>query len=149
MNLVASSEINLVPTPSFDMQSDFFDALSADDIPRAANVLADNVLFLFPGLRPVQGRGLTTRMLRIIRRRFVDIRWTRTMALNAAPDWMISTWTVDGTFAGGGVYRNEVVSMVRLDLQGKVAYLSDYFKSTDFTAPADSPSNHIAAAATA
>lgn len=122
--------------PIFDMQVDFFDRLSDDDIPGAAEVLADNCLFLFPGLKPVHGIALTTRMLRIIRRRFADIRWTCTFSVNAEPDWMISGWTVRGSFAAGGEYRNEVVSVVRLDVHGKVAYLSDYFKSTDFSAPA-------------
>lgn len=136
MSSSAVASLAPVATPAFDMQADFFDALSADDIGRAAQVLADDVLFLFPGIRPVHGKALTTRMLRVIRRRFLDIRWTRTMSIQAEPDWLISTWSVTGTFVGGGVYRNEVVSIVRLDQDGKVAYLSDYFKSTDFTARA-------------
>ncbi len=146
MGQVASTT-SLKSKPSFDMQSDFFDALSCDDIPRAANILADNVLFLFPGIRPVQGKMLTTRMLRVIRRRFLDIRWTQTMAIHAEPDWMISTWTVEGSFVGGGDYRNEVVSVVRLDAEGRVAYLSDYFKSTDFTARGASAPAHASTSA--
>ena len=136
MTITAQSVTFDARRPIFDMQVDFFDRLSDNDITAAAEVLADNCLFLFPGLKPVHGVALTTRMLRIIRRRFADIRWTQTFSVSAEPDWMISGWTVEGTFAAGGVYRNEVVSIVRLDVHGKVAYLSDYFKSTDFSAPA-------------
>lgn len=143
MSLVAYSPIAAIAKSSFDMQKDFFDALSVDDVPRAAEVLADDVLFLFPGIRPVHGKTLTTRMLRVIRRRFIDIRWTRTMSLSAEPDWLISTWSVEGSFIAGGAYRNEVVSIVRLDQDGRVAYLSDYFKSTDFTAREARPSAHF------
>ena len=145
MNMLASLQLESTKKPAFDMQADFFDALSEDDVGRAARTLADNVLFLFPGLRPVHGKLLTTRMLRVIRRRFDDIRWTRTMSLNADPDWMISIWTVEGSFAGGGAYNNEVVSVVRLDGEGRIAYLSDYFKSTDFTARPANPSLGVSA----
>jgi hypothetical protein len=136
VNMIVPSSSSALRTPLFDMQVDFFDRLSDFDIAGAAEILAEDCLFLFPGLKPVHGAALTTRMLRVIRRRFAEIRWTRTMSLNAEPDWMISAWTVNGTFAGGGAYVNEVVSVVRLDSAGRVAYLSDYFKSTDFSAPA-------------
>jgi ketosteroid isomerase-like protein len=143
---IAQSTMLRARQPIFDMQTDFFDRLSDNDIPGAGAILADNCLFLFPGLKPVHGAALTTRMLRIIRRRFADIRWTRTFSVNAEPDWMISAWTVKGTFAQGGEYNNEVVSVVRLDVNGKVAYLSDYFKSTDFSPP---PAHHGAQASVA
>jgi hypothetical protein len=136
VNMIVTPSASAVRIPLFDMQADFFDRLSDFDIAGAADILAEDCLFLFPGLKPVHGKALTTRMLRVIRRRFAEIRWTRTMSINAEPDWMISAWTVKGTFAGGGVYANEVVSVVRLDALGRVAYLSDYFKSTDFSAPA-------------
>ena len=119
-------------SPMSDMQ-DFFDALSAGEVERACRGLADNVLVLLPGLQPVHGRARAGRLLRLLRRRFADISWTRATSLDAEPGWMISTWTVTGTLAGGAPFRREVASVVRLDVEGKVAYLSDYFKSSDRT----------------
>ena len=117
-------------TPGADMQ-DFFDALSANEVERASLIFADNVLLLLPGLQPVHGRRRAVRLLRLIRRRFADIGWTRASALDAEPGWSISTWTVAGTLADGTAFRREVASVARLDVEGRVAYLSDYLKSTD------------------
>ena len=118
-----------------DVQAAFFVALSANDVAGAAQGLADNVLFLFPALPPAHGKAATVRALRHLRARFVDIAWTHRTSLDAAPDWRIATWTVAGTRRDGSTLRAEVASLMRLDRDGRIAYLSDYFKSRDLCRP--------------
>lgn len=117
-------------TPGADMQ-DFFDALSRGEVDHAGTAFADNVLLLLPGLQPVHGRRRAVRLLRLIRRRFAEIGWTRASAVDAEPGWSIATWTVAGSLSDGTRFRQEVASVARFDVEGKVAYLSDYLKSTD------------------
>ena len=125
-----ATSLSRAATLGADMQA-FFDAVSANDVERAGTILADNVLLLLPGLQPVHGRRRALRLMRLIRHRFADIRWSPAGTLDAEPGWMISTWTMTGTLATGGSFRHEVASVARLDVEGKVAYLSDYLKSTD------------------
>ena len=69
--------------------------------------------------------------MRLLRRRFADISWTPAGTLDAEAGWSISTWTMAGTLATGDSFRHEVASVARFDVEGKVAYLSDYLKSVD------------------
>lgn len=121
--------------PAADVQAEFFAGLAAGDMPRVAGCLAENVLFLFPRLPPVHGRAATTRALGRLRARFLDIGWTHIASLDAAPDWRIATWTVLGERVGGAPLAAEVASVMRLDRDGRIAYLSDYFKSRDLGRP--------------
>lgn len=117
--------------PSFDIGSEFFDALSAGDIDTAAMTFASEGRLLFPGLRPVQGRPLVKRMLGIIRRRYDVIRWEPSRPLIQHDRWMLTSWRVHGTFKDSRLaYENEGVSLIRLESDGKIAMLSDYFKDT-------------------
>lgn len=117
--------------PAFDMKRDFFDALSSNDIRRAASVFAEDGSLLFPGLRPMKGRPLVERMLGIIRRRYDDIAWRPTSPVITSAGWMVTSWDVAGTFRNSAQpYSNDVVSLAQLDHSGKILVLSDYFKDT-------------------
>ena len=117
--------------PAFDMRTDFFDALSAGDIERAANTFALDGSLLFPGLRPVKGRALVKRMLGIIRRRYEVIVWESSGPAVLDNGWLVTSWSVSGTFKDSNLpYENEVLSLVRLDAAGLIVSLSDYFKDT-------------------
>ncbi len=115
----------------FDMKLDFFDALSAGDIDTAIKVFAEDGVLLFPGLRPVLGHALLRRILKIIRQRYDDIAWDPPGVIVCSGDWVATAWTVRGTFKRSGLaYYNEGLSLVRLDDEGRIAVLSDYFKDT-------------------
>lgn len=117
--------------PAFDMRADFFDALTEGNIDRAAGTFAEDGTLLFPGLRPVRGRALVKRMLGIIRRRYAEILWTPASPTIASGEWMVTSWSVSGTFKETGLpYENEVLSLIQLDTDGKIRLLSDYFKDT-------------------
>ena len=126
--------------PTFDMQSDFFDALSEENIVKAADTFALNGSLLFPGLRPVVGRPLVKRMLGIIRRRYDTIRWRPAGPAIGSGGWLVTSWTVSGTFRNSALpYENEVLSLIQLDADGRIAMLSDYFKDTLAFHPARGP----------
>lgn len=117
--------------PAFDMKADFFDALTQGNVDRAAGTFAEDGTLLFPGLRPVRGRALVKRMLSIIRRRYDEIVWTPASPLISSGEWMVTSWSVNGTFKETGLpYQNEVLSLIQLDSEGKIKLLSDYFKDT-------------------
>ena len=118
-------------SPTFDMQVDFFDALSEGNVDKAAGTFASNGTLLFPGLRPVEGRPLVRRMLGIIRRRYDHIRWRPTGPAIGSGSWLVTGWSVSGTFKNSVLpYENEVLSLIRLDTEGRISRLSDYFKDT-------------------
>ena len=115
-------------TPGAYMQA-FFDAISANDAESAGAILADNVLLLLPGLQPVHGRRRAVRLIRLMRHRFAEVGWSPAGTLDAEPGWLISTWTMTGTLTTGAAIRREVASVARLDVRGKIGYLSDYLKT--------------------
>ena len=135
--------------PAFDMKTDFFEALSRGDIARAASTFAEDGKLLFPGLRPMVGRPLVKRMLGIIRRRYEDIAWTPGAPAIAAGAFIVTSWSVSGTFKDSGLpYENEVLSLVQLDSDGRIKLLSDYFKDTQAFHPSRSstaPEGRLAA----
>ena len=136
--------------PCFDMQRDFFDPLSQGDIERAADVFARDGVLLFPGVRAMQGQALVRRMLGIIRRRYQEITWRPIGPFIGSDGWTVTSWSVSGTFTHTGLpYENEVLSLVRLNQDGKIAILSDYFKDTlAFSPPrAETASRQLTAAA--
>ena len=113
------------------MKRDFFDALTLNDIDRAASVFAESGVLLFPGIRPIKGRALVKRMLGLIRRKYERIEWQPIGPTISSNGWMVTTWEVSGRFEGTSLpYENEVLSLGRLDENGKIAMLSDYFKDT-------------------
>lgn len=114
-----------------DVQAKLFDALSSGNTDAAAMLFAEECTFLFPGLRPVRGRALVTRTFRLIRRRYNEISWQSASDVLANTNWIVSAWTVEGTFKGSGLsYKNEGLSLIRLNAQGQIVVLSDYFKDT-------------------
>ena len=122
---------------AFDMKTDFFDALTQGNIDRAARTFAEDGTLLFPGLRPVRGRALVSRMLGIIRRRYDEIVWTPAGPTIGSGEWMVTSWSVSGTFKETGLsYENEVLSLIQLDGDSKIKLLSDYFKDTQAFHPA-------------
>lgn len=137
--------------PSFDMKKDFFDALTIGDISRAASVFSEDGVFLSPGLRPIKGRAMVQRILGMIRRRYDHIEWQQTVPMVSSGGWLATGWTVYGTFKNTKLpYENEVLSLVKLNEQGKIAILSDYFKDTLAFQPPPAPlspeqASHIAA----
>ena len=129
--------------PSFSMKDDFFDALSANEIDRAASVFASEGVLLFPGVRPMEGRALVKRMLGIIRRRYDEISWRPIGPVVSSNGWIVTSWSVHGTFKGAHQsYDNEVLSLARLDDDGRIAMLSDYFKDTGAFSPTPRGSGH-------
>lgn len=140
-NSVVNQARGLHVRPAFNLKLEFFDALSTGDIETAANTFAADGQLLFPGLRPVQGRPLVKRMLGIIRRRYNDIAWQPNRTIIQSEGWIVTSWTVQGTFRDSALlYQNEGVSVIELDGQGRIAMLSDYFKDTlAFQPPARAP----------
>jgi ketosteroid isomerase-like protein len=139
---LSSSNVQTSIEPTFDMKTDFFDALSIGNIEQASQVFASNGVLLFPGARPMEGRMLIKRMLGIIRRKYDTIAWRPIGPVVSSDGWVVTSWSVAGTFRHTqGAYRNEVLSLARLDLDGKIAILSDYFKDTLAFAPARAESS--------
>ncbi|WP_158809997.1 nuclear transport factor 2 family protein [Beijerinckia sp. L45] len=76
------------------------------------------------------GRPLVKRMLGLIRRRDTTISWEMDSVINT-DSWLTSPWSVRGEFQNTGAsYVNEGLSLIRLNRDGRIAMLSDYFKDT-------------------
>ena len=118
--------------PCFNVQADFLDPLSYDDIDALDHILALDCVLLFPGLRPVVGARFVKRVLRGVRRRYNVLSFKVVLQLRSPKDFLIVNSIVQGMRKDGVPYSNEVMSLIRLDGEGRVALISDYFKSTSF-----------------
>ena len=114
-----------------EIASALFGAMNARDPAAFAALLAEGAVFHFPGTEPIEGAARIEK--------FVKILFFKYPALAFRPGRVICDdhraaveWTNEGASRDGAPYRNAGVTVIELDADGRVAYLSDTFKDTSF-----------------
>lgn len=92
--------------------------------------LSPDVVFHFPGTKPLTEPHKVVQLLRIIYRRYSDLVFTVSDTI-IEDNKAIAVWKNEGTDASGNQYRNEGITVFMFK-DGKVTYMSDYFKDTSF-----------------
>lgn len=109
-----------------------FRAMNARDPAAFASLLAEGAVFHFPGTAPVEGCARIEKFVKILFFKFPALAFEPRRVIcddrHAAVEW-----TNEGTSRDGAPYRNAGVTVIELDADGRVAYLSDTFKDTSFT----------------
>jgi ketosteroid isomerase-like protein len=115
------------------------DDMNARDVARLSRWLSDDTVFWVPPREPVRGSRRIRALLRAIFSMYESLRWDVRHVYEVGPSRAVYFHETTGTRAKDGrAYANQVVTLVDFDAEGRIAYLSDYFKCTaGFSAPKD------------
>lgn len=108
----------------------FFDMLNKKEFDTLKGHLTPGVVFHFPGTSPLHGPQKVTQLMRIIYRKYPDLTF-HVQDIIAQEDKIAVTWENAGRDSSGKPYNNQGVTIMKIH-QGKISYLSDYFKDTSF-----------------
>jgi ketosteroid isomerase-like protein len=110
--------------------SAFFVSLNNQNFDELTHHLSSDVVFHFPGITPLTGPHKVIQLLKIIYRQYSDLVFTLTDTI-VENDRAIAVWKNEGTDHNGTHYKNEGTTVFRFK-NGKLNYMSDYFKDTSF-----------------
>lgn len=119
----------------------FMDDMQSRDVRRLARWMSDSTVFWVPPREPVTGGKRVLALLRAIFAMYGDFQWEVRHLYEVAPSRCVYFHETVGTLARTGEpYTNQVVTLIDFDADGRIAYLSDYFKCTArFAQPAGGP----------
>jgi len=109
-----------------------FDAMNARDPSAFAGLLAEGAVFHFPGTKPIDGAARIEKFVKILFFRYPVLAFELHRVI-CEDRCAAVEWTNAGADRSGAPYRNAGVTVIELDADGRVAYLSDTFKDTSFT----------------
>jgi ketosteroid isomerase-like protein len=113
---------------------EIFAAMNSRDLSGLARYLADDAVFDFPGAGCIAGQKKILLFLKVLFRKYPRLRFTVEDILLDG-DRACAVWSNEGEDSSGTPYRNRGVTVLHI-AQGKIVFISDYFKDTSFTAAA-------------
>ncbi len=113
----------------------FFELLNNKDFKNLQNFLSPDVVFYFPGTKPLHGHKKVIQLFRVIYRRYPDLTF-KIKDMIIQKNKIATVWENSGNDTKGNPYQNEGVTLFKIE-DGKVKYISDYFKDTSFTITSD------------
>jgi len=114
--------------------SGIFAAMNSRDLSGLELHLADDAVFDFPGAGRICGHKKILTFLRALFRKYPCLRFSVEDILLEG-DRACAVWSNEGADSRGTPYRNRGVTLVHVT-QGKIVFISDYFKDTSFTGAA-------------
>lgn len=109
-----------------------FAALNCRDLSLLDGYLAEDAGFDFPGPGLITGRKKILLFLKILFRKYSRLTFSVERIIREQ-DYACAVWTNEGEEKTGKAYRNRGITFLHVK-EGKIIYLSDYFKDTSFTA---------------
>jgi hypothetical protein len=107
------------------------DDMQSRDVQRLSRWMSDGTTFWVPPRDPITGGRRILALLRAIFSMYETIDWTVRHIYEVAPSRCVYFHESVGTLVkGAGPYTNQIVTLIDFDEEGRIAYLSDYFKST-------------------
>jgi ketosteroid isomerase-like protein len=111
--------------------AELFGAMNARDPAAFAALLAEGALFHFPGTKPIEGAARIEKFVKILFYKFPVLAFELRRVI-ADERCAAIEWTNAGANRDGAPYRNAGVTVIELNADGRVTYLSDTFKDTSF-----------------
>jgi limonene-1,2-epoxide hydrolase len=109
----------------------FMDDMQSRDVKRLARWMTDATVFWVPPREPIAGGRRILALLRAIFAMYGEMQWTVRHIYELAPSRVVYFHESVGTLAKNDEpYTNQIVTLIDFDAEGRIAYLSDYFKST-------------------
>jgi ketosteroid isomerase-like protein len=107
-----------------------FRAINSRDFTEFEQMVTDDVSFDFPGAGIVEGSRRTLLLLKSILRKYPELIFTISEII-AQENRAVVIWTNKGKDHQGNPYANSGVTLLHFS-QGKISFISDYFKDTSF-----------------
>jgi ketosteroid isomerase-like protein len=106
----------------------FFDLLNQRDMTAFENLLTENVEFHFPKTKPLLGKEMVIRFFNILFKRFPRLEFKVEGSVVQGPKAVVH-WKNRGVRKDQEPYENEGATWLEME-DGKVAFISDFFKDT-------------------
>jgi ketosteroid isomerase-like protein len=118
-------------TAAPDLAQILFAALNSRDLSALEHHLAEDAGFDFPGPGLISGRKKILLFLKILFRKFNRLTFSVERSIKEQ-DCSCVIWSNEGQHKTGEAYRNRGITFLQFK-EGKIIFLSDYFKDTSFT----------------
>lgn len=112
--------------------------LDAHDLRRLEPWFSEATLICIPPEEALRGTRRILAFFRAVFRRYEELHWRVTDVYPVAAGRCIYLTDSWGR-RGGAPYRNHIVTLIDFDAEGRIAYLSDYFKDTAAFTRRDTP----------
>ncbi|UCD80030.1 MAG: nuclear transport factor 2 family protein [Desulfobacterales bacterium] len=109
----------------------FFEVFNNRDMDKMGNLLNSDAEFFFPKTQPLIGRERILKFLKILFRQYPELSFTIQRVIQQG-DQAAVHWTNHGLNRREEPYENEGVTILEMQ-NGKISYISDFFKNTDFS----------------
>jgi len=114
----------------------FMADMQSRDVKKLARWMTDETTFWVPPREPTRGGRRILALLRAIFAMYGEMQWTVRHVYELGPSRVVYFHESVGTLVKTGEdYTNQIVTLIDFDADGRIAYLSDYFKSTAKFAP--------------
>jgi ketosteroid isomerase-like protein len=105
--------------------------MESRDIERLSKWMTDRTTFWVPPREPITGGRRVLALLRAIFSMYDTIHWEVRQVFEISDSRAVYFHESVGTLAKeGGPYTNQIATLIDFDADGRIAYLSDYFKCT-------------------
>jgi len=111
-----------------------FAAMNSRDLSGLSRNLAEDAVFDFPGAGCISGHKKILTFLKALFKKYPRLRFSVEDILLEG-DRACAFWSNEGEDSRGTPYRNRGATLVRV-ADGKIVFISDYFKDTSFTSAA-------------
>lgn len=115
---------------SHQLAAKLFEAMNVRDFSDLEVHIADNVALDFPGNGEVSGIKKVLLFLKVLLRKYPTLHFTVSEII-ATEDRACAVWTNKGIDTTGAPYQNSGMTLIRFQ-NGKICFISDYFKDTSF-----------------
>jgi ketosteroid isomerase-like protein len=115
------------------LANNMFVAMNTRDFEPLKPRLSDNVVFHFPGSKPLEGPRRLILFLNALTRKYKDLTFRITdVLIDEYEHKACVVWTNSGKHPDGSDYQNSGLTLLKFE-SDKICFLSDYFKDTSFT----------------
>jgi len=117
-----------------DLALSIFATLNHRDLSLLSQHLYEDAVFDFPGAGIIEGHKHILTFFKVLFRKYSRLTFTVKDVISEGKRVCV-TWSNEGEDKKGNPYSNRGITLVEVS-DGKIVFISDYFKDTSFTKPA-------------
>lgn len=116
-----------------DISRSVFEAMNTRNFSKLEKYMADDISFDFPGAGTINGKRKVLIFLNALLRKYPKLTFT-VFDIIMDKEKVCIVWTNKGVGIKGESYDNSGMTLLHFS-DGKLTFISDYFKDTSFTQP--------------
>ena len=109
---------------------EFMKDMESNDPRRVSSWFTEASTLWIPPCLPVSGLSRINALFRALFSRYINVHWTVVDIFEVSPTRCLHICDSWGEMKGRDNYSNRVITDITFDADGKISYLSDYFKDT-------------------